>query len=49
MVDAVADAVPLLLAGKEADFMTRVALLTQPAKPKRPAPDKAKPETENGS
>jgi PTH1 family peptidyl-tRNA hydrolase len=52
MVEAVADAVPLLLAGKEADFMTRVALLTQPAKPKRPAPDpdpnKAKPETENG-
>ncbi len=40
MLDAVADAVPLLLAGKEADFMTRVALLTQPPKPKRPPPDK---------
>ncbi|MDA1324076.1 MAG: aminoacyl-tRNA hydrolase [Proteobacteria bacterium] len=48
MVEAVADAIPLLLAGKEADFMTRVALLTHPAKPKRPAPDKAKPETEDG-
>ena len=48
MVQAVADATPLLLAGKEADFMTRVALLTQPPKPKNPAPDKTKPETENG-
>ena len=49
MVGAVADATPLLLAGKQADFMTRVAFLTAPAKPKRPAPDKAKPETEDGS
>ncbi len=48
MVGAAADAVPLLLAGKKADFTTRVALLTQPAKPKRPAPDKAKPKTEDG-
>ena len=48
MVEAVADAVPLLLSGKEADFMNRVALLTQPSKPKRPAPDKAKPVTEDG-
>ncbi len=48
MVESVADATPLLLAGKEADFMSRVALLTQPAKPKRPAPDKPKPETEDG-
>ena len=46
-VEAVADATPLLLAGKEADFMSRVALLTQPTKPKRPAPDKATPETED--
>jgi PTH1 family peptidyl-tRNA hydrolase len=45
MVEAVADAVPLLLGGKEADFMTRVALLTQPPKPKRPAPDKTASET----
>jgi PTH1 family peptidyl-tRNA hydrolase len=36
---AVADAVPLLLAGREADFMTRVALLTQPPKPTRPPPE----------
>ena len=49
MVEAVADATPLLLAGKEADFMTRVSLLTQPPKPKRPAPDKTKPEPEDGS
>ena len=40
MLDAVSDAVPLLLAGKEADFMSRVALLTQPPKPKRPPPEK---------
>jgi len=48
MVAAVADALPLLLGGKEADFMSRVALLTQPARPRRPAPDTAKPETEDG-
>jgi len=48
MVQAVADATPFLLAGKEADFMNRVALLTQPPKPKNPAPGKTKPETENG-
>jgi PTH1 family peptidyl-tRNA hydrolase len=29
-LDAVADAAPLLAAGKSPDFMTRVALLTQP-------------------
>jgi PTH1 family peptidyl-tRNA hydrolase len=49
MVEAVADAIPLMLMEKEADFMNRVALLTSPAKPKRPAPSKTKPETENGS
>ena len=49
MVEAVADAVPMLLDGKEADFMTRVALLTQQPKPKRPAPDKAGAKTEDGS
>jgi PTH1 family peptidyl-tRNA hydrolase len=31
MLDAVADAAPLLAEGREADFMTRVALLTQEA------------------
>ena len=48
MVEAVADAVPLLLAGKQADFMTRVALLTQPPKPKRPPPGTPEPEKEDG-
>jgi len=32
LLDAVADAAPLLAEGKHEDFMTRVALLTQPAK-----------------
>jgi peptidyl-tRNA hydrolase, PTH1 family len=32
-LDAVADAAPLLAAGKPPDFMSRVALLTQPAAP----------------
>ena len=39
MLEAVSDAVPLLLAGKESDFMSRVALLTQPPKPKKPPPE----------
>jgi PTH1 family peptidyl-tRNA hydrolase len=30
-LDAVGDAAPLLASGKAPDFMTRVALLTQPA------------------
>ncbi|MDC0033215.1 aminoacyl-tRNA hydrolase [Alphaproteobacteria bacterium] len=47
IVKAVADAVPLMIARKEADFMTRVALLTQPRTPKISASDKAKPEQEN--
>lgn len=36
-LDAVADAAPLLAAGDEAGFMNRVALLTQPPRPKKPA------------
>jgi len=32
-LDAIADAAPLLASGKAPDFMTRVALLTQPASP----------------
>ena len=36
-LEAVSDAVPLLLAGNEAEFMSRVALLTQPPKQKKPA------------
>ena len=30
-LDAIADAAPLLAAGKAPDYMTKVALLTQPA------------------
>jgi PTH1 family peptidyl-tRNA hydrolase len=37
LLDAVADASPLLAKGDEAGFMNRVALLTQPPKPERPA------------
>ena len=44
-LDAVADAVPLLLAGNAADFMSRVALLTQPPKEKRPAAEGNPPRT----
>jgi PTH1 family peptidyl-tRNA hydrolase len=31
LLDSLADAAPLLAEGREADFMTRVALLTQEA------------------
>ena len=44
LLDAIADAAPLLAKGEEAPFMNRVALLTQPPKPSReprPAPDPA--------
>jgi PTH1 family peptidyl-tRNA hydrolase len=34
LLDAIADAAPLLAAGDDAGFMTRVALLTKPPKPK---------------
>jgi PTH1 family peptidyl-tRNA hydrolase len=45
MLEAVADAVPILLTGDGPGFMTKVALLTQPPKPpKKPAPDAAGPE-----
>jgi len=36
-IEAIADAVPLLLGGDDAGFATRVALLTQPPKPPKPA------------
>lgn len=36
LLDAVADAAPLLANGQDAAFMSRVALLTQPPKPPRP-------------
>ena len=44
LLDAMADAAPLLAKGDEAGFMNRVAVLTQPPKPlrePRPAPDPA--------
>lgn len=37
LLDAIADAAPLLAAGDDAGFMNRVALLTQPPKPERPS------------
>ncbi len=43
LLDAVADAVPLLLQGDEAGFMNRVALLTQPERPKPPRPEAGRP------
>ena len=43
---AVAEALPLLIAGDDPGFMTRVALLTRPAKPKRAAKPAA-PGSEN--
>ena len=36
LLDALADAAPLLAKGEDAAFMSRVALLTQPPKPPRP-------------
>ncbi len=42
LLDAVADAAPLLSAGDEASFMNRVAVLTQPPKPERPKPSPGK-------
>ncbi len=41
MLDAVADAIPLLLNGDGAAFTSRVALLTQPPKPKKSPEDAA--------
>jgi len=38
MLEAVADAAPLLIAGDASGFMSRVALLTRPPKPKKAAP-----------
>lgn len=36
LLDAVADAAPLLAAGDDGGFMNRVAVLTQPPRPRRP-------------
>jgi len=48
VIDAIADAIPLLAGGDEGAFMSRVALLVfpPPPKPPRPEPDESgKPET----
>uniref|UniRef100_UPI00190F94EC aminoacyl-tRNA hydrolase n=1 Tax=Geminicoccus flavidas TaxID=2506407 RepID=UPI00190F94EC len=37
LLDALADAAPMLAAGDDAGFMNRVALLTAPPKPEKPA------------
>ena len=37
-LDAIADAAPLLAAGDDSGFMTRVALLTRPPRPPKPKP-----------
>ena len=47
-LDAVADALPLLIRGDEPAFMTRVALLTRPAKPKKARPASASAGEESG-
>lgn len=39
-LDAIADAMPLIVAGDDPAFMSKVALLTQPPRPKKPAPEK---------
>jgi PTH1 family peptidyl-tRNA hydrolase len=42
LLEAVSDSIPLLLAGSESKFMTKVALLTKPPVIKPPAPKKEK-------
>jgi len=39
LLDAVADSAPMLMAGDDSGFMTRVALLTRPEKPNKKADD----------
>ena len=43
LIDAVADAFPLLVKGDDPGFMTRVALLTRPPESKTDEPAKAEP------
>jgi PTH1 family peptidyl-tRNA hydrolase len=50
MADAIAEAMPLLIAGDEGQFMNRVVVLTSPPKPKRePAPPVPSPESPGSS
>ena len=37
---AIAEALPFLVAGDDPGFMNKVALLTQPPRPKKPPPEK---------
>jgi PTH1 family peptidyl-tRNA hydrolase len=39
-LDAIADALPFLIANDDSGFMNKVALLTQPPRPKKPPPEK---------
>ena len=49
LLDAVADSFPLLAERREADFMSRVAMLTAPPKPpKPPKPEPKKPGPDDG-
>ncbi len=49
LLDAVADATPMLIAGDDSGFMTRVALLTRPATPKKPRAVPAQGGAEDGA
>ena len=46
LLNAVADAAPLLISGDDSAFPTRVALLTQPPKPAKPPRAPAPPKAE---
>ncbi len=48
-LDAVAAATPMLISGDDSGFMTRVALLTQPEKPKKPRPAPADSGADGGA
>jgi PTH1 family peptidyl-tRNA hydrolase len=48
VVDAIADAAPILVAGDDGAFMSRVALLVFPPPPKPPRPDDENPKADNG-
>ena len=45
LIDAVAGELPKLIAGDDGAFMSRVAFLMEPPKPKPPKPETPKPET----
>ena len=47
VVDAIADAIPILVAGDDGAFMSRIALLVFPPPPKPPPPDDGLPPGKN--